>query len=675
MKSSFGIAAKLALAIALFVLPVGFTIGVLYLTQQEAIDFGTKEAQGNAYLGILRRAHADLLGGADKAAIAAAIAKAETDFGHEMVSDELALAAQTAITSAGVPDAASALRDLITRVGDKSNLILDPDLDSYYVMDLVLLKVPDLMDRVTQVANYARDHQEAADRAYTINDVAEFLKLDGGFQTVVDGTAGSMSSAYDGSKDNKFGRVDILPDRLGKSYEAMSQALKAFTDSYRTSELAGGTDKLDVAAIAAAERAARDAILAFGDANDAALDELLQARVDAFVLTRVLVFAATAALFVLAIFGTIYFIRRNVTKPIDELAATMEEIAQDRTDLSISLVSRSDELGRMARTVETFRQGIVRRLELEAAARGEAERRDAQLRDVQALCADFDRAFVAAVSAMMGSAGDLEQASTIMRHAAETSGKQSETVSRLAEIAAGNAQSIASAVTEMSASISEIGRQAETATQTAETAVGRASEISRIVEGLTQVAGKVAGVLGLIRDIAGKTNLLALNATIEAARAGDAGKGFAVVATEVKNLASQTTSATAEIEAQIAGVQDAAQSAAAAISEIAAIINGMNQSTSAIFAAVTQQSAATQEIARNVTEATTKTREVASVITEVKSAAETTGERSDRVHEVAGSVNGQAGSLKSVVEDFLARLIATAGRGDNMRGDGTRRSA
>lgn len=670
MKRSFGIAAKLALAIALFVLPVGYTIWKLYETQQIAIDFGNKEAQGNSYLGVLRQAHGELLVQGDMAKIAAAVDQAEAAFGDGMVSAEHHATLKMALQAGDIDAARAALRALITRVGDKSNLILDPDLDSYYVMDLVLLKVPELMDQVANIAAYAEGHQSAEGGTYTIADVAGFLQMTGAFDTLIAGTEGSIAAAYDGNKNNLYGRIDALPPMLQPSADAMLAALTAFRDSYATSQLSAGDGVLDIAAVTTARAKALEAVIAFGDANDAALDALLAARIDSFVADRVTTFSITFALFALAIFGTIYFIRRNVTRPVNDLAATMEEIAQDRTNLSISLVARGDELGRMARTVETFRQGIIRRLELEAAARNEAEQREAQLRQIQSLCADFDRAFVAAVGTMMGSAGDLEQASTVMRHAAETSGKQSETVSRLAEIAAGNAQSIASAVTEMSASISEIGRQAETATQTAETAVGRASEISRIVEGLTQVAGRVAGVLGLIRDIAGKTNLLALNATIEAARAGDAGKGFAVVATEVKNLASQTTSATAEIESQIAGVQEAAQSAATAISEIAAIIDGMNQSTSAIFAAVTQQSAATQEIARNVTEATSKTREVASVITEVKSAAETTGERSDRVHEVAGSVNGQAGSLKNVVEDFLSRLIATAGQG----GD-TRRSA
>ena len=43
-----------------------------------------------------------------------------------------------------------ACRDLIARAGDTSNLILDPDLDTYYMMDTTLLRVPELMDLISQ---------------------------------------------------------------------------------------------------------------------------------------------------------------------------------------------------------------------------------------------------------------------------------------------------------------------------------------------------------------------------------------------------------------------------------------------------------------------------------------------------------------------------------------------
>jgi methyl-accepting chemotaxis protein len=76
------------------------------------------------------------------------------------------------------------------------------------------------------------------------------------------------------------------------------------------------------------------------------------------------------------------------------------------------------------------------------------------------------------------------------------------------------------------------------------------------VDDVRELATKVTEVVGVIRQISGKTNLLALNASIEAARAGEAGKGFAVVAEEIRALAENTNKSVVEIEESIAKLNE-----------------------------------------------------------------------------------------------------------------------
>jgi methyl-accepting chemotaxis protein len=109
------------------------------------------------------------------------------------------------------------------------------------------------------------------------------------------------------------------------------------------------------------------------------------------------------------------------------------------------------------------------------------------------------------------------------------------------------AEQTTSSMEQMTASIEQ---NADNAKQTDKIA-GKASEdaknsgeaVAKTVAAMRNIAEKI----GIIEEIARKTDLLALNAAVEAARAGEHGKGFAVVASEVRKLAERSGAAAAEI--------------------------------------------------------------------------------------------------------------------------------
>ena len=138
--------------------------------------------------------------------------------------------------------------------------------------------------------------------------------------------------------------------------------------------------------------------------------------------------------------------------------------------------------------------------------------------------------------------------------AARTLGVSSREIAATAQTLAEGASQQAAGVEETSASLEQmnasIAQNSENSKRTDEIAsktAGDAKQGGEAVMNTVSAMKEIAGKIGVIDDIAYKTNLLALNAAIEAARAGDHGKGFAVVAAEVRKLSERSQTSAQDI--------------------------------------------------------------------------------------------------------------------------------
>ncbi len=348
-----------------------------------------------------------------------------------------------------------------------------------------------------------------------------------------------------------------------------------------------------------------------------------------------------------------------IANPIVSMTGSMGKLAEGDLEAEIPAQERADEVGRMARAVQVFKDNAIRNKELEAEAEAQKQRAEEEKRRAMNELADtFETSVGEIVEGVSAAATELQSTAQSMTTIADDTSNRSTTVAAAAEEASANVQTVASAAEELGSSITEISRQVSDSSQMARSAVTKAQNTQQSVEDLVTAAQSIGEVVELITSIAEQTNLLALNATIEAARAGEAGKGFAVVATEVKNLADQTGKATEEISTQIANVQRQTGESATAIQEIVKLIDEMDGTATAISGAVEQQSAATQEIAQNVEQASQGTSEVTTNIVGVSQSSSEAGAAANQVLSAAGELSQNFSMLQSEMRRFLDNVRA-----------------
>ena len=389
---------------------------------------------------------------------------------------------------------------LVRDIADDSGLALDPDLDTYHMMNMSMLRGP------MQYANTAKlrtqgylalstqMNPERHDTIVRLSAVQVFLDAD-------------VEASYQQGVA-QFPEVDKLFDMKGTdaASDAFSQAIKK--------QVSGEHVEGDAAALLALGNAAVDKQIALTLKVMARLDQQLQARIDRLNQTLTTQVVVCAAFVLLAGYLLLAFYK-VMTGGMNEVSRCLKEITEGNL-VTVPHPWGNDESAKLMITLGEM-QTSLRRI----------------------------------VQVVLDSAANVQTASSEIASA-------SMDLSHRTEESAANLQRTASSMDQIAAVTRQSTESVDAATHSvqdnAKAAERGGQAIAEVVQTMDHIRGsssKIGEIIGVIDGIAFQTNILALNAAVEAARAGEHGRGFAVVASEVRALAGRSATAAREIKALI----------------------------------------------------------------------------------------------------------------------------
>jgi methyl-accepting chemotaxis protein len=507
----------------------------------------------------------------------------------------------------------------------------------------------------------------------------------------------ATSAIYDEAQAHNADDAAAANDAEKRFANEMAGARKVLEANPAQSAINADLDKMQSAALVWRQQAATDGTTAFSTFHTAS--ETAQERADAWLnhtrdgLNDALYFSHATQLIgsVLAIGMALFaswWLTRLIAHPLGNITVAMNDLASGNNDVQVPALGRTDEIGLMAQTVETFKQAAIEKARLEQEA--EATRKAAEEERIKAEADGqyyieahntFMRDFSNALERM--SNGDLAfrletpftedyekirhdfnttatrlqeailtiaSSSQAIRFATDEISTAADDQSRRTAQQAASLEETAAALDEITATVKKTADGAAHASEVVSSAKADAEKSDEVVRKAVGAMGdierssqQISHIIGVIDEIAFQTNLLALNAGVEAARAGEAGRGFAVVASEVRALAQRSAEAAKEIKGLISSSSkqveqgvDLVNQMGNALERIMTEVAEINTVVSEIASGAKEQSGGLQEINTGVSQMDQATQQNAAIVEETTAASHGLTREIEKLMELVG---------------------------------------